>query len=110
MNIFNRNELREMSDTCSNIRMEPERRILRTYIENAVFEAATRGKTSAYVIIPMPHYKEINCYFELAELVAEFKKNGIVARCGKTEKEKELFISIDWGSDRFVEGEEEEED
>lgn len=110
MNIFNRNELREISDTCSNIRMEPERRILRTYIENAVFEAATRGKTSAYVIIPMPHYKEINVYFELMELAAEFKKNGIMARYGKTDKEKELFVSIDWGSDKLVEEAEEEED
>ena len=97
MNIFDRNGLREMSNLCHNIRMEPERRILRNLIEDEIFKAANCGKTSAYVIIPMSHYKEINCYFELAELVAEFKKNGIVARCGETEKEKELFISIDWG-------------
>lgn len=110
MNFFDRNELREMSNACHNIRMEPERRTLRAYIENEVFEAAARGKTSTYVIIPMSHYKEINCYFELTELVAEFKKNGIVAKCGKTEKENELFISIDWGSDKLVEEGEEEED
>lgn len=110
MNFFDRNELRKMSDTCHNMRMEPERRILRSWIENEILEATSRGKTSAYVIIPMSHYKEINCYFELTELAAEFKKNGIVARCGKTEKEKELFISIDWGSDKLVEEVEEEED
>ena len=110
MNFFDRNELREMSNACHNIRMEPERRTLRAYIEDVIFEMASRGKMSAYVIIPMSHYKEINCYFELTELVAEFKKNGIVARCGETGKEKELFISIDWGSDKLVEEVEEEED
>lgn len=110
MNFFSRDDLRRMSNTCSELRMIPERKILRSYIENEIFEQATRGKTSAYITIPMSHYKEINCYFELTELAAEFKRNGIVARCGKTEKEKELFISIDWGSDKLMEEVEVEED